>query len=159
MMPRAGCGQLFMTGILKRTRHLASPSRILRYAKESWRQPTSQIPSSSASARMAIFLRPEAHREAQGRLGQARPPAALPSYLRLRAAGERRHRSAPRAEAHDAGRASGSGSGRSRAPREAIALLAAEARKLTLLGVPLSGRPPCATAAATNAAQGTSLDP
>lgn len=121
---------------------------------------TSQIPSSSASARMSMFLAPEAHREAQGRLSQAWPPGVLPPYLRLRAAGERRHRSAPPAEAPGAGRASGSGSGRSRAPREAIALPAAEAREPKPLQCPLSGRPLCATAAAaTNAARATSPDP
>lgn len=148
----------YMTGILKTTRHLASlPDFCLRKAKLV--PTTSQIPSSSASAQTAMFLAPEGHREAQGRLSQARPPALLPAYLRLRAAGKRRHRSALPAEAPGAGRASSSGSGKSRAPREAIALPAAVAREPKPLRCPLSGRPLCATVAATNAARETSPDP
>lgn len=152
-MPRAGCGQLHMTGILKTTRQPPGlPDTALRKGKL---VPTSLTnPFQLCICANGYFSSPR-----QGRLGQARPPAALPAYLRLRAAGERRHRSAPRAEAHGAGRASGSGSGRSRAPREAIALPAVEAREPTPLRGPLSGRPPCATAAATNAARGPSPDP
>lgn len=101
---------------------------------------------------------PEAHREARGRWGQARPPAVLPAYLRLRVAGERRLRSAPPAEAPRAGRASGSGSGGSRAPPEAIALPAAEAREPKPPRGQLAGRPPCATARATVGAQAASTN-
>lgn len=165
-MPRTRCGQRYDWDFEDNM----PPGLLVSSLFEAILAPTtSQIPPSSASARMATSLlrstqgsrllrSSKAHREAQGSLGQARPPAVLPAYLRLRAAGERRQRSAPPAEAHGAGRASGSESGRSRAPGEANALPAAETREPKPLRGRLSERPACATAAATNAPRATSRD-
>lgn len=145
-----------MTGILK-TSHLAY--RSLSYAKESWCQPPHKtLPALRLHER--LLLRPLKLTGMPRAAWVSPTTSCLPAYLRLPAAGEHRLRFAPQAEAHGAGRAgSGSGSGRSRAPRDAISLPVAEAREpKTPLGS-LSGRTPCATAAATHAAQATSPDP
>lgn len=145
-----------MTGILK-TSHLAY--RSLSYAKESWCQPPHKtLPALRLHER--LLLRPLKLTGMPRAAWVSPTTSCLPAYLRLPAAGEHRLRFAPQAEAHGAGRAgSGSGSGRSRAPREAISLPVAEAREPTTPRGSLSGRTPCATAAATHAAQATSPDP
>lgn len=114
---------------------LASGS--LGWKREAARAASSQVPSSSACALHSPRRPP----------GPALPPAVPPAYLRPGAAGRRRHRSAPPADAPGAGCSPGSGSGGSRAPPRAIAPPAEEAAR-----GPLAARPARATAAATDGA-------
>lgn len=118
--------------------------------EKSWRQPP---------LTQSLLALPKFCDSAPKRTEKPRALAVLPAYLRLPAAAEPRHRNAPAAEVHSAGRALGSGSGRPPAPPKAIALPVEEAGEPKTPRGPLAARPPCATAAATNAAQATSRDP